>query len=130
MISPDGLYMLVTAPNQILQLVYSDIKELELDAEEEKYLKDWAAMTWQYCIEHGYHIPDYLQLVAIVMAPFGFYAKRTRLILAAQALKKPKPEEETPPPIGTHENPQNEDKAKTAQVDMDEMKRKLGGMPA
>ena len=83
MIPPVGLYSIfVELPNNFEILIFPELAgELKLSEEEEKAMMQWATMLYDYCVRHGITIPDYLELLPIILIPVGFHIKRVKLIL-------------------------------------------------
>jgi hypothetical protein len=129
MISPAGIYSIfIELPNNVIITIVPSIeKDLALTDEEVKMFKDWAMQTYDYCLSHGITIPDYLELLPILMTPAAFYLKRARMIISARQKKKeeekPKPE---PPTPGVDSNEENERKAREL-ADMQKLEQKLKG---
>jgi hypothetical protein len=127
MISAEGIYsILIELPNTVMLTIRPSVgKELAISPEEEKMLKDWSMTLYDYCMRHGYTIPDYLELLPLVLTPAAFYLNRIRVVISAEEKKEKKPE--PPIEIGVTEEPQNEEKA-VDKVDMRGFEKSLGKM--
>jgi len=134
MIPPAGLYSIfVQLPNDFAILIYPDLEgELRLTPAEEAAMTQWAQMLYDYCIRHGITIPDYLELIPIVLIPLGFHAKRIKAIVAKvraeRAANKPPPMLEPEPGVSISTSADNT--TAKSRVDMDELTRRMGNRPA
>lgn len=128
MIQPEGLYTIfIELPNNLYVLIQPELTDyLTITPAEENQMRSTCTMLYDYCVRHGIVIPDYLELLAIILQFAGFHIKRIQRVKkkfdADAEARRIKPPEH---PEGAAESTAADRNVNEIGVDMDELNRKM-----